>query len=102
MTAHDNKCPVTLSYHARNWTVLAHLSCIDMQASSQLYMDAINILADQDEGKEGLSGDLFRQAIGMHNPLALACGASCDVLGRGLEPCKGWNTATLVVCCKSA
>ena len=35
-----------------------------MQAASQLYMDAIDILADQEEGKEGLSGDLFRQAIG--------------------------------------
>lgn len=38
-----------------------------MQASSQLYIDAIDILADQDEGKQALSGDIFRQAIGMHN-----------------------------------
>lgn len=62
--------PVTLSRHVRSWAGLAQLACIDMQASSQLYMDAINTLADQDEGKEGLSGDLFRQAIGMRKPPA--------------------------------
>ena len=47
---------------------LHELQGIATQASSQLYMDAIDILADQDEGKEALSGDLFRQAIGMHKP----------------------------------
>ena len=47
--------------------LVIQVSCIAVQASSQLYMDAIDILADQEEGKEGLSGDLFRQAIGMHN-----------------------------------
>ena len=40
-----------------------------MQAASQLYMDAIEILADQDEGKEALSGDLFRQAVGESSEL---------------------------------
>lgn len=49
----------------RRWASLINVSCTAMQVSSQLYMDAINILADQDEGKEALSGDLFRQAIGM-------------------------------------
>ena len=48
-----------------------------VQASSQLYMDAIDILADQDDGKEGLSGDLFRQAIGVlgYPFLILTCSA---------------------------
>ena len=53
-----------------------------MQASSQLYMDAIDILADQDEGKEGLSGDLFRQAIGK---LQRCCSRACDVPEVGMD-----------------
>ena len=53
-----------------------------MQASSQLYTDAIDILADQDEGKEGLSGDLFRQTIGK---LQRCCSRACDVPEVGMD-----------------
>ena len=68
-----------LPHHVRGWASLVEMSCTAMQASSQLYMDAINILADQDEGKEALSGDLFRQAIGMHRPPA-PCMPDCTVM----------------------
>ena len=57
-----------LPYHLTLCSIRVYISLTRrlccMQASSQLYMDAIDILADQEEGKEGLSGDLFRQAIG--------------------------------------
>ena len=53
------------SRHPRKYLASVSEQSGAVQASSQLYMDAIDILADQDDGKEGLSGDLFRQAIGV-------------------------------------
>ncbi|CAL5222070.1 g4371 [Coccomyxa viridis] len=79
-----------------------HLEGIEPEASSQLYMDAINILADQDEGKEALSGDLFRQAIAGEIRLAkypeavallMRFAAACDSLG--LRPCKAYLSAVI-------
>lgn len=51
-------------------TLLAQLVECCAQASSQLYMDAVEAL--EDDGKEGLAGDLFRQAIGTSPFLGLS------------------------------
>lgn len=35
-----------------------------LQAASQLYKDAVDIVEEEEDGKQGLASDLFRQAIG--------------------------------------
>ncbi len=42
----------------------------DVQLAGKLYMEAIE--AVEDDGKEGLSGDMYRQAIGMPHSLVLS------------------------------
>ncbi|BDA50046.1 probable gamma-soluble NSF attachment protein [Coccomyxa sp. Obi] len=80
-----------------------HLEGLDPKAASQLYMDAVETL--EDDGKEGLAGDLFRQAIGGQIRMAkyaeavgllLRFALACHSLQLTSSQCKAYLGAVVV------